>query len=153
MNKIAETPFKLTNLQPALKKLADKHHRNVRISWNELFLEINNIYSTNAFVLFCANWIACLYFISSELFSKQNTIFRKIIGRGQFSSKVPLGGRFYKRGWRPLGVDRGNSAACFCSVDHSHAQSQPSIKNSMMKIKPSKILWWRGIFWLVRWFV
>jgi len=27
----------LTNLQPALKKLADKHHRDVRISWNELF--------------------------------------------------------------------------------------------------------------------
>jgi len=55
MNKISETPFKLTNLQPAFKKLADKHHRKVRISWNELFLEINNIYSTNAFafVLFC----------------------------------------------------------------------------------------------------
>jgi len=87
MNKIAETPFKLTNLQPALKKLADKHHRNVRISWNELFLEINNIYSTNAFVLFCANWIACLYFISSELFSKQNAIFRKIIQRGAIFKK------------------------------------------------------------------
>ena len=57
MNKIVETPFKLTNLQPAMKKLADKHHRKVRISWNELFLEINNIYSTNAFAfdLFCAN--------------------------------------------------------------------------------------------------
>jgi len=37
MSKIGETPFKLTNLQPALKKLADKHHRDVRISWNELF--------------------------------------------------------------------------------------------------------------------
>jgi len=37
MNKIGGTPFKLTNLQPALKKLADKHHRKVRISWNELF--------------------------------------------------------------------------------------------------------------------
>jgi len=57
MNKIGETPFKLTNLQLALKKLANKHHCKVRISWNELFLEINNIYSTNAFafVLFCAN--------------------------------------------------------------------------------------------------
>jgi len=37
MSKIGETPFKLTNLQPALGKLADKHHRKVRISWNELF--------------------------------------------------------------------------------------------------------------------
>ena len=56
MNKIGETPFKLTNLQTALKKLADKHHRDVRISWNEpFFLEINNIYSTKAFVFvwFC----------------------------------------------------------------------------------------------------
>jgi len=37
MSKIGETPFKLTNLQPALRKLADKHHCKVRISWNELF--------------------------------------------------------------------------------------------------------------------
>jgi len=37
MNKIGETPFQLTNLQPALKKLAHKHHRKVRISCNELF--------------------------------------------------------------------------------------------------------------------
>jgi len=37
MSKIGETPFKLNNLQPALKKLADKQHRKVRISWNELF--------------------------------------------------------------------------------------------------------------------
>jgi len=37
MSKIGETPFKLTNLQPALRKLAGKHHRKVRISWNELF--------------------------------------------------------------------------------------------------------------------
>ena len=51
------------------------------------FFLINNIYSTNAFkfILFCANWIARLYFISSELFSKQNSIFRKIIGKGRFS--------------------------------------------------------------------
>jgi len=101
MNKIGGTPFKLTNLQPALRKLADKHHRDVRISWNELFfLEINNIYSTNAFVFvwYCANWIARLHFNSSELFSKQNTIFRKIIGRGRFSSNVPEGGRFYTKG-------------------------------------------------------
>jgi len=45
---IGETPFKLTNLQPALKKLADKRHRKVRIRFNEHFLEINNIYFTNA---------------------------------------------------------------------------------------------------------
>jgi len=37
MSNIGETPFKLTNLQPALKNLADKHHHDVRISWNELF--------------------------------------------------------------------------------------------------------------------
>jgi len=37
MSKIGETPFKVTNLQPALRKLADKHHCKVRISWNELF--------------------------------------------------------------------------------------------------------------------
>jgi len=37
MSKIGETPFKVTNLQPALRKLADKHHRKVRISWNQLF--------------------------------------------------------------------------------------------------------------------
>ena len=58
MSYIGETSFKLTTLLSALKKLADKHHRNVRISWNELFfLEINNICSTNAFafVSFCAN--------------------------------------------------------------------------------------------------
>jgi len=30
MSNIGEIPFKLTNLQPALKKLADKHHRDVR---------------------------------------------------------------------------------------------------------------------------
>ena len=29
--------LKLTNLQIALKKLADKHHRKVRIIWNQLF--------------------------------------------------------------------------------------------------------------------
>jgi len=29
--------LKLTNLQTALKKLADKHHRKVRISCNQLF--------------------------------------------------------------------------------------------------------------------
>jgi len=34
MSNIGETSFKLTNLQPSLKKLADKHHRDVRISWN-----------------------------------------------------------------------------------------------------------------------
>jgi len=44
------------------------------------FLKINNIYSTNAFafVLFCANWNARLYFISSELFSKENTFSEKL---------------------------------------------------------------------------
>jgi len=39
MNKIGESPVKLTNLQPALKKLADKHHRKIRISFNYLFFE------------------------------------------------------------------------------------------------------------------
>jgi len=37
MSNIGETPFKLNNLQPALKKLADEHHRDVGISWNEMF--------------------------------------------------------------------------------------------------------------------
>jgi len=62
--------------------LADKHHRKVRItgSWNQLFLlEMNSIYSTNAiaFFLFYANYIARLYLLSIELFSKQYTIFRQ----------------------------------------------------------------------------
>ena len=35
--------LKLTNLQPALKKLANKHHRKIHISWNQLFfLKMNN---------------------------------------------------------------------------------------------------------------
>jgi len=87
MNKIGETPLILTNLQPALKKLADKHHCKVHNSWNELLLEINNICYTNAFVLFCANKIARFYFLSFELLSKQNAIFRKIIGRGAVFKK------------------------------------------------------------------
>jgi len=37
MSKIRETPFKLTTLQPTLRKLADKHHCKVCINWNELF--------------------------------------------------------------------------------------------------------------------
>jgi len=64
------------------------------------FLEMNNIYSTNAFafVVFCANWIARLHFISSELFSKQNTIFRKIIERGgDFQAKCLEGSDFTKK--------------------------------------------------------
>jgi len=39
-----------------------------------------------------------VYLFSSGLFSKQNTNFRKIIGRGRFSSKVPVAfveGQFY----------------------------------------------------------
>ena len=74
--------LKLTNFQTALKTLADKHHRKVRISWNELFLEIkeiNNIYSTNAFafVLFCATRLpvyislAMNYFQNKILFSEK----------------------------------------------------------------------------------
>ena len=39
MINIGETSFKLTNLQPSLKKLADKHHRDVRTRWNELFFQ------------------------------------------------------------------------------------------------------------------
>ena len=64
--------LKLTNLQIALKKIADEHHRKVRIIWNQLFLEMNNIYSTNAFAfaLFCANKIARLYIISTEIILK-----------------------------------------------------------------------------------
>jgi len=42
--------LKLTNLQTALKKLADKQHHKVRISWNHLFFwKLKNIYFTNAF--------------------------------------------------------------------------------------------------------
>jgi len=50
----------MANLQPTFKKLADKHHRKVRIGWNQLFLEMNSIYSTNAFafVLF-VSFVLC----------------------------------------------------------------------------------------------
>jgi len=39
MNKTAGNAIrlKLTNLQTSLKKLADKDHLKVRISWNQLF--------------------------------------------------------------------------------------------------------------------
>jgi len=61
-------------------------------------MEITN-YSTSAFafVLFCANLIARLYFISSELFSKLNTSFRKIIGRWAIFKQSAFWGRFYKK--------------------------------------------------------
>jgi len=39
MNKTGGNAIRLktTNLQSTLKKLADKHHRKVRITWNQLF--------------------------------------------------------------------------------------------------------------------
>ena len=52
--------------------------------------------------LLCANKIVRLYFISTGLILKQNAIYRKIIERVRFSRKVPVRGRFYKKGWRPL---------------------------------------------------
>ena len=49
---------------------------------------------TNAFalILLYANYIACLYFISNELFSKQTNIFKQRQNHswGEFSSKVPI---------------------------------------------------------------
>jgi len=36
-------------MQLALKKLADTHHRKVRIFGTSFFWEMNNIYSANAF--------------------------------------------------------------------------------------------------------
>ena len=48
MNKIGETPFKLTNVQPALKNLADTRYTIATFSLVEMscFFEMNNIYST-----------------------------------------------------------------------------------------------------------
>ena len=92
MNKIGETPFKLTNLQPALKKLADKHHRKVRISWNELFLEIkeiNNIYSTNAFafVLLCATRLPVYISLAMNYFQNKILFSEKLLEGGDFQAK------------------------------------------------------------------
>jgi len=48
--------------------------------------------------LFCAKNIVRLYFIITELISKQNAIYRNIIERGRFSRKVPvLEGNFTKK--------------------------------------------------------
>ena len=85
MNKTGGTPctLKLTNLQTALKKLADKHHK-VRINWNQLFLETNNIYFINAFAfIYCLRFIFMLsrfpvyISLTLKLFSKQNNVFRQ----------------------------------------------------------------------------
>jgi len=51
--------LKMINLQFVLKTLADKHHRKIRISWNQLTqLLLGNkkhlFYKPFAFVLFCA---------------------------------------------------------------------------------------------------
>jgi len=56
MSNNGETSFKLTNFQPALKKLADNTIARFALVGMSCFLEIN-IYSTNAFafVLFCAD--------------------------------------------------------------------------------------------------
>jgi len=73
------------------------------------FLEINNIYSTNAFafVLFCVltRWPV---YISLALNSFQNKILfsEKLLERGRFSSKVPVGGRFYKKRLKTTVLDR-----------------------------------------------
>jgi len=70
--------LKLINLQTALKKLADKHHRKVVNGWNQLFfwkcitskLQMP-LHSFSFFVLFCANWVARLYFITTEIIFKR----------------------------------------------------------------------------------
>jgi len=71
-----------TNLRTALKKLADKHQRKVRINWKQLFLEMNNIYSSNAlafvlFVRFVLTRLPVYTSLALKLFSKQNNIFRQ----------------------------------------------------------------------------
>jgi len=70
------------------------------------FLEINNIHSANAFafVFFCANWIARLRFIISESFSKQNTIFRKIIGRGAIFKQSAWRGAILQKRLKTTGL-------------------------------------------------
>ena len=48
--------LKLTNLQPALKKLANKHHCKIHISWNQLlFLKMNNFILQIHLHSFCHN--------------------------------------------------------------------------------------------------
>jgi len=89
-------------LQPALKKLADKYHRKVRISWNQLFfLEMNYSYSTNAFDSLCFVLtslpvyilLALNYFQNKILFShnakiiRRGAIFKQSSWRGEIVQK------------------------------------------------------------------
>jgi len=128
------------------------------------FLEINNFYSTNAFafVLFCANSIARLHFINSKLFSKQNTIFRKIIGRGPIFKQRAWRGRFYKKRWKPLiwpnltyhkspvwyvlnWYGENNSSTHCNSVFQYSVHNQGQIRNTISKNKSMHSLINRGV--------
>jgi len=62
---------------------------------------MNSFFSSIYFVL---TRLPVYISLALKLFSKQNNIFRQrqIIGRGQFSNKIPAGGRLYKKSWRPL---------------------------------------------------
>jgi len=93
MSNIGEAPFKLTNLQSALKKLADKHHRDVRISWNDLFF-----WKLITFILkmhlhsFCFVLTGMPVYISLALNYFQNKIL--------FQKNYRKGAIFKKSAWR-----------------------------------------------------
>jgi len=72
-----------------------------------VILKMNNVYSTNAFAFFMfVRGVLCRFrlpvYISLALNYLQNKIIfsdiAKIIGKGWFSSKVPVGRRLYKKG-------------------------------------------------------
>jgi len=94
--------LKLINLQTALKKLADKHHRKVCISWNQLFFwKSITVILQMPLHSFCfvLNRLAIYISLALKLLSKQNKIFRQRQNyEGRFSNKVPAGGRLYKKG-------------------------------------------------------
>jgi len=98
MNKIGETPFKLIDLQLALKKLANKHHRKDRSSWNEPFSEINNFCSTNAIAtFFVLTWLRVCISLALNYFQHKMLFSEKVCEGGRFSRKLPTEGRFYNR--------------------------------------------------------
>jgi len=101
MNKIGKSPFKLTNLQPALKKLADRHHCKVRISWNELlFWELTTFILQMHLHSFCFVITRLPVYISIALNYLQNKIlFSEKQDRGDFhfQAKCVQGGDFTKK--------------------------------------------------------
>ena len=107
---------KLTNLRPALKKLADKHHRKVRISWNQLFfwkliifiLRVN-LHSFCSFVLLLC-WPDFPFIFHHHLNYFQNKMTfsdnAKITGRGRFSKKVSRRGAIVKKRLKTTALEK-----------------------------------------------